>query len=409
MSFREINSLAIDQYFDNNDVNTGDTFQLSWGNKVETYKVFEIPLDLLTYNFDNVRIFSDFRKYMRGHGNLDFENNEDRKLFAELFEKWLDKNTLKTLRDNILRLGQRDPAVITHDGILLDGNRRYLILKRLSGAYDPDVMSNITKDKIEAIRLPSNITNKELLKLQIIIQAATVIREPWKQINILLGIKKLQENGYQTNEIASFLDMKKTKVKKFEKDLKLIDLFLEKENKKDEYEIIDSVALSVDQFSELNAIESYIEGFDKSQTQKLKSKQLIKEVGLKLLKNNIDPAMIKKKKYASGRTMIRDLRTIIKNDRNIPKLKELLKLTDSEEHKEDIYDAIKNMAFASNSEGEDDKLLDMATHINEQLTNLHAKLYDPHVLNYDELYRSLHESYNTVKDILKQIRKLTGK
>ena len=97
-------------------------------NKVRP--VYFVPTELLRFRKENGRIASDVESYQRFRGPLDEEKESDQEKLRKFLE---DKDPEKT-EDLIRSLdheGQLEPAVITADGFLINGNRRKMALEKL--------------------------------------------------------------------------------------------------------------------------------------------------------------------------------------------------------------------------------------------------------------------------------------
>jgi hypothetical protein len=103
-------------------------------------EVFDVPIELLRYRKDNGRIRADVISYEKEFGVL----NEKSKESQEELRKMLDKNDPEKneeLERSISHEGQRDPAIITCDGFLINGNRRKMILERINNKKPGSVKS----------------------------------------------------------------------------------------------------------------------------------------------------------------------------------------------------------------------------------------------------------------------------
>jgi hypothetical protein len=92
--------------------------------------VYVVPIELLRFRKDNGRIASDVLSYEKNYGPL----SETRKEDQEIIEKFLyDKDRDKTdeLMKSLIHSGQREPAIITCDGFLINGNRRKMAFEKL--------------------------------------------------------------------------------------------------------------------------------------------------------------------------------------------------------------------------------------------------------------------------------------
>lgn len=92
--------------------------------------VYLVPAGLLRYRKDNGRISSDVLHYERHFGILDETTAEAQNKLREFLEA-KDKPKTEELIQSIKHDGQRDPAIITCDGFLINGNRRKMAFEKL--------------------------------------------------------------------------------------------------------------------------------------------------------------------------------------------------------------------------------------------------------------------------------------
>ena len=92
--------------------------------------IVKVPIDLLRYRKDNGRIASDVLDYEHTFSALDEADADTQNKLCEFLEK-KDPERTEILIKNILHSGQREPAIITCDGFLINGNRRKMAIERL--------------------------------------------------------------------------------------------------------------------------------------------------------------------------------------------------------------------------------------------------------------------------------------
>ncbi|MFW9943069.1 MAG: hypothetical protein ACFFFT_18675 [Candidatus Thorarchaeota archaeon] len=92
--------------------------------------VYFVPIELLRFRKDNGRIRSDIESYEKLNEPL-FERSEFAQNIIRDFLNEKDTDKTKILKNSILHSGQREPAIITCDGFLINGNRRKLVLEDL--------------------------------------------------------------------------------------------------------------------------------------------------------------------------------------------------------------------------------------------------------------------------------------
>jgi hypothetical protein len=93
-----------------------------------------VPIDLLRYRKDNGRISSDIASYEHFHGVLDETSKKHQEIIRDFLWK-KDPEKTNELLHSILHYGQDQPAIITCDGFLINGNRRKMVMEELLKKY----------------------------------------------------------------------------------------------------------------------------------------------------------------------------------------------------------------------------------------------------------------------------------
>ena len=99
--------------------------------------IYNVPIELLRYRKENGRICSSVLSHERAVGPL---NDTDKKAQKKIAQFLRDKDPDRTeeLRQLILADGQKEPAIVTCDGFLIDGNRRRLVISDLHHRHPDD-------------------------------------------------------------------------------------------------------------------------------------------------------------------------------------------------------------------------------------------------------------------------------
>lgn len=94
--------------------------------------VYQIPLDYLSYNPYNTRFIAQAQTIEKSLGRkLNNENPEDIKYIEKfIWEEKKDKN--ENTINSLVKDGQLEPGVVTNDGLILAGNRRFRLLNEIS-------------------------------------------------------------------------------------------------------------------------------------------------------------------------------------------------------------------------------------------------------------------------------------
>ncbi len=93
--------------------------------------VYDVPIELLRYRKDNGRIRADVISYEKEFGVLDERLQETQKRLWEMLDR-NDPEKNDELERSMQYEGQREPAIITCDGFLINGNRRKMTIERIN-------------------------------------------------------------------------------------------------------------------------------------------------------------------------------------------------------------------------------------------------------------------------------------
>jgi hypothetical protein len=105
-----------------------------WHGKLESMNVYEIPLEYLIYNKYNGRILSRTKTLEKQGRNINPETDEGKTIIEDLLWKSKEGRNDITKKD-ISDKGQLKIGIVTKDGIVVDGNRRLMLLNRLKPKY----------------------------------------------------------------------------------------------------------------------------------------------------------------------------------------------------------------------------------------------------------------------------------
>ena len=99
--------------------------------------IVKVPIGLLRFRKDNGRIASDVSDHEHTNAPLD-ESSEEAQIKLRGFLENKDPEKTEILSKNIQHSGQREPAIITCDGFLINGNRRKMVMDRLHSQHPDD-------------------------------------------------------------------------------------------------------------------------------------------------------------------------------------------------------------------------------------------------------------------------------
>lgn len=103
--------------------------------------IWDVPIELLRYRKDNGRISSDILTYEKHSGTLDEKSKKAQGIIRKfLMQK--DSEKTEQLKRSIQHSGQDQPAIITCDGFLVNGNRRKMVMEEL---FEPGASDAVMK------------------------------------------------------------------------------------------------------------------------------------------------------------------------------------------------------------------------------------------------------------------------
>lgn len=190
--------------------------------------VYKIPLDYLVYNKYNGRIGTAVQSYETQNGLLNPENEVDKKTIEQfLFLSKEDRN--KKTMESLQQLGQQQYGIVTADGIIVDGNRRAMLLNKLfnergNGKFSPKEVEHC--QFFLAIILPDDATVKDIQQLETEYQMGGDEKLDYNATEKYLKCKELKKY-FDIDRIAEFMSEKPSKIEEWLDILELMEEYLE--------------------------------------------------------------------------------------------------------------------------------------------------------------------------------------
>lgn len=185
-------------------------------------EVYRIPLKYLVFNPYNHRIATFVKTHERLHGVIDVETDEG----SGLIEKFLMRSNIRrneqTKKDLEIKK-QQEPGIVTADGVIISGNRRFMLLKKIAeynGDPAPYFKAVILDDTMKSNR-------QEIMKLETIYQSGVDERVEYSPIQRYLQCKEFKSKDVSADEIASMMGEKESTIEKYLEIMELMDAYLE--------------------------------------------------------------------------------------------------------------------------------------------------------------------------------------
>lgn len=254
------------------------TRKITLNGITKVYPVYKININSLYYNDQNDRIASWISQYKeeRKLYSLDVLEREEYNEVIENFIIASNPSSIDKTQLNIELVGQREPGVVLSDGRIIDGNRRYTCIRRLS-------KKNPNKCWFEAVILDVDLQDsKKMIKmLELTIQHGEEKRVDYNHVEKLIGIYQdivetelltIQEYALSTNETV-------LEVKQKVEASKLLVGFLDYIGMPKQYHVARELSI-------VSLINDVLELFKKC-VEKSQSERLVRIVYLNILMNTI--------------------------------------------------------------------------------------------------------------------------
>lgn len=204
--------------------------------KSTPHDVYQIPVEFLIFNQFNGRIGTFVKQYEKLHGTINASNPEGESKIIEFL--WNSKESRnKETKADLRSKGQLEYGIVTRDGVIIDGNRRCMLLKKIA---DED---HDTPTYFKAVILDETIESnpKEIRKLETTYQMGVDAKVDYNPIEKYLKCRELTNDGFSNDDIAKMMGVKDKDIANYLRILDLMDEYLVSidENYSEMYRLLD--------------------------------------------------------------------------------------------------------------------------------------------------------------------------
>lgn len=239
---------------------TGKTQREFFQNKNVDFQKYPIPIGLPKYRIDNGRTYAAQAKYLAAPQN--------KELSKDFFTKDPELEQVQQAQHEILKgmigekglsaffkkHGQSDAIILSHDGYVINGNRR-LCAWREHFAADSKKFGHFSH--IDVIILPP-ADPKDIDELEARLQIRKDIKADYTWTSRALMLKNRQSTyKYETKELADLFEMSKNDVEELIDMLSYADTYLDERDKIGQYDLVDKAEFA---FRQLHKKRSKIKG-----------------------------------------------------------------------------------------------------------------------------------------------------
>jgi hypothetical protein len=238
-----------------------------WKKTGKKSNIFRIPIEYCRYRSENGRIKTETLTHATREKALDDFSAEDQEKIAGFLEK-SDPAKNEELMKSLKSTGQIEPAIITADGFLINGNRRRWALGKLFETHKKDresfkyinviILPGHDEDGVELSDAPTHVD------IALLENRLQMRRDGWSEYSVMNKVLSFRSYTDGTVELDELLDDDPNFSELSEKDFKkavdnwktdnfgtldLIDLYLESNGMKGDYKKIEH---RWESFKELN-------------------------------------------------------------------------------------------------------------------------------------------------------------
>jgi len=201
-------------------------------NQLTKLPLVRLPEDFLVYRMENFRTYVDQNKYLvREKKPQDyFLSGQESEQVQQLQHEFLAKLAKRGRSDsvtpviNVLRQDkQREPLIVTHRGVVVNGNRRLAAMRELL-AEDGAEFADFAY--VDCLVLPSDATTSEIVDIEAALQAKPETRLDYDWVGDAQLIQRMLNLGRNVEQVATRLNRKPAEVSNSLAALLEADLYL---------------------------------------------------------------------------------------------------------------------------------------------------------------------------------------
>lgn len=205
-----------------------ETAWIYYGGGNKRFDVYKIPIEYLIYNKRNGRIASHVKSFERQYKTLNAEDKKDSKIIEKfLWESHKERN--KITMNDLMKKEQQKYGIVTNEGMIIDGNRRAMLLNKLWDNRESLRREGHNVDNCKffiAVILPKGADEREISRLETTFQMGEDEKLRYDAIEKYLKCKDLGRYGFSEVDIAEMMGEEKKQIEEWLEIMKLMDEYL---------------------------------------------------------------------------------------------------------------------------------------------------------------------------------------
>ncbi|MBP1242148.1 hypothetical protein ABID92_000025 [Frigoribacterium sp. PvP120] len=162
----------------------------AWQRANKELDLVELPIDWVRFSTQNHRTRAEQEAEIAKRANANLFSADPLGSLAQSVQYSILRGQagFQDLKNDLISRGQQEPAVVTAEGVLINGNRRAAALRSM---YEDD--DEITAKYVQCLVLPSDASGAELIDLETELQIARDFKEEYGWVNEALLVEELFE------------------------------------------------------------------------------------------------------------------------------------------------------------------------------------------------------------------------
>jgi len=215
------------------------THSIYFNGENQNLPVFKVDINLPLFRMENGRTKRKQIEFIYKNPNRAKDLDDPSSSVAQAIqEEILQEMASEADLLELLKQGQHEPLLLRHDGYVVNGNRRLAAMRLLHG--DPQKYKNSSDFSfVDVARLP-DLDEKEIRRIEQRLQMSQDGKADYNWVDELLTIQaNIEDFGMTIPELAKDMNKKKSTVENQLRMLTLIDIYLDRSNKKGQYFVVE--------------------------------------------------------------------------------------------------------------------------------------------------------------------------
>ena len=201
-------------------------------NRQTELQLIRLEISLPIYRMTNYRTVTAQLRHIKDHSRpVDYfsvgqENESAQQAQHEILTKFANKGrdvSITPIMEELKSEEQREPLIITRDGVVVNGNRRLAAMRELFNEQPRDYRRF---SHVLCAVLPSDVTPEEIREIEVRLQMQPETKLPYGWIDEAKAIKDMLDSGHTKAHVVSLMKKKTKTIERTVQALHEVDIYL---------------------------------------------------------------------------------------------------------------------------------------------------------------------------------------